>query len=162
MLTCTTQHGKCVQYSTAHLPEGHEDDRLDQHKLEKRVVGGQQVMRPEVEQQQGIQSHCICDIVHNGDPQVPALHNSCCDKTTSLRSQDMLACSLDQSVQVNSAGMNAVKALSVACCEAGVKTAQQAVSNACQTADVADRKNFRQGIASKLVVSLLPMTGYFC
>lgn len=34
----------------AHLPEGHEDDRLDQHELEQGVVGGQQVMGPQVEQ----------------------------------------------------------------------------------------------------------------
>jgi len=50
----------------------------------------------------------------------------------------MLACSPDQSVHVNSAGvMSAVDAMSVACCEAGMYKAQPAVSNACQTADVA-------------------------
>ena len=83
MLTCTALHGRSVQYSSAHLPEGHKDDRLDQHKLEERIVGGQQVMRPQIEQQQGIQSHCICDIVHNGDPQVPALHKGCRSLTSS-------------------------------------------------------------------------------
>lgn len=61
----------------AYLPECHEDDGLDQHKLQKGVVWGQQIMSTQVEQQQRIQGHCVSDVIHNGDPQVPAqLHES--------------------------------------------------------------------------------------
>ncbi len=64
--------GEVVQEAGSHLPEGHEDDRLDQNKLEQGVVRGQQFMCTQVEQQQSIQRHCVCDVVHNGDPQVSA------------------------------------------------------------------------------------------
>lgn len=59
------------QEAVVHLPEGHEDDRLDQHKLEQGVVGSQKVMRAQVEEQQRIQGHRVRDVVHNRDPQVP-------------------------------------------------------------------------------------------
>ena len=42
------------EQAVAYLPEGHKDDRLDQHKLEQGVVGSQEVMGPQVEEQQRI------------------------------------------------------------------------------------------------------------
>ena len=57
---------------TPHLPKGHKDDRLDQHELEQGVIGSQKVMRSQVEQQQRIQGYRVCDVVHYGDPQIPA------------------------------------------------------------------------------------------
>lgn len=59
------------QAAVAHLPKGHEDDRLDQHKLEQGVVGSQEVMCPKIEEQQRVQGYRVCDVVHNCDPQVP-------------------------------------------------------------------------------------------
>ena len=66
-----------TQHAPAHLPKSHEDDRLDQHKLEQGVIGSQEVMRTQVEQQQRIQRYCVCDVVHNCDPQVSAAYHSC-------------------------------------------------------------------------------------
>lgn len=69
------------QHAPAHLPKGHEDDGLDQHKLEQGVIGSQEVMRSQVEQQQCVQCYCVCDVVHYCDPQVPAAYHSYQDLT---------------------------------------------------------------------------------
>ena len=56
----------------SHLPEGEEDHQLNHRELEHGVEGCQQLVRAHVEQQQRVQGHRVRQVVHDGDPQVPA------------------------------------------------------------------------------------------
>lgn len=54
------------------LPEGEEDDGLDEHEFHERVEGRQQVVRAQVEHEKGKQRHAVRDVVDDRDVQVPA------------------------------------------------------------------------------------------
>ncbi len=60
------------------LPEAQEDDGFDEHKLHERVKRRKQLVRAEVEQQQRVESERVCEIIHEGYPEIPAaLRNAC-------------------------------------------------------------------------------------
>ena len=57
------------------LPEGQEDDRLDNAEFENWVIGAKQLLSSKVEQQQSIQGQADGDVVDDGDVEV-ATHRS--------------------------------------------------------------------------------------
>ncbi len=61
--------------TTTYLPEGEEDDGLDGEEFENRIVGPQEILRGEVEDDQGVQGQRDTHVVDDGHVQVALPHH---------------------------------------------------------------------------------------
>jgi hypothetical protein len=61
--------------TTTYLPEGEEDDGLDGEEFENRIVGPQEILSCEVEDDQGVQGQRDAHVVDDGHVQVALPHH---------------------------------------------------------------------------------------
>ncbi len=61
--------------STTYLPEREEDDGLDGEEFENRIVGPQEILRGEIEDDQGVQGQRDAHVVDDGHVQVALPHH---------------------------------------------------------------------------------------
>jgi hypothetical protein len=62
--------------TTTYLPEREEDDGLDGEEFENRIVGPQEILRGEVEDDQGVQGQRDAHVVDDGHVQVALPHHN--------------------------------------------------------------------------------------
>jgi len=60
----------------SHLPESQEDHQLHHCELQQWVERSQKLMSAHIEEQQSIQCYCVCDVVYDRDPEIPAQSHS--------------------------------------------------------------------------------------